>query len=136
MEDQSPFRPPIVVAEGLDILTFATVADAEAHLEGADVARGQIVVFDANGYRLRAVAVDAQTARIARGPSLEREDDTLRPILVRYAELTSLGVTVDIEGMSSAPISEVIRVVYEYQHQPVWRRVRRWLRRRSQGPTT
>ena len=45
-------RPPIVLAEGLDIRVYATVAEAALAVEGPDAIAGTDDVYDADGFRL------------------------------------------------------------------------------------
>jgi len=45
-------RPPIVLAEGLDIRVYATAAEAALSVEGPDAIAGTDDVYDAGGFRL------------------------------------------------------------------------------------
>lgn len=106
--------PPILIAEGLDFLTFATIEDAESHLEGIDVAEGRINIFDGRGRPLQAVAVDPQTVRIGRVPVGHGAEAALRARILRFAELT--GLRAPTGGLSSAAVPDLIQMVYRYQH--------------------
>lgn len=59
-------RPPIILAEGLDIRVYETAAEAALAVEGPDAIAGTNDVYDADGFRLELRSAGGPTDYSAR----------------------------------------------------------------------
>lgn len=72
-------QPPIILADGLDVSMYDSVAEAEWSLEAPDVADGGIVGFDARGQPLQLLVQRREPAsRVGRWLGLRWETVVIR----------------------------------------------------------
>ena len=86
-ENRTPpdtLQPPLIIADGLDVTMYASVEEAELHLESDVVESGEFIGFDAEG---RALRIDASGVRVVitagepRSVDRERLETLLRECL-------------------------------------------------------
>lgn len=78
-------KMPIVVYNWGDMLFFATVGDAERHLEAVDVQNGEYLAFDSDGHILEVLTVP-QTDRVMIRPVTSQSSfaPQLRYVLLQW----------------------------------------------------
>lgn len=84
--------PPIVAAEGMDIKLYESLGDAELDLEVVDVEDGVFTLFDAEGRKLRALAMGSRVIIKAEEdtPGHKSElEDLLRAFLLSIGRATA-----------------------------------------------
>ena len=95
--------PPIVIAEGMDVMIFRSRSDAEKSIEARDVVGATLRAWDASGQPLRLDIGDAMCIDLARvtigmathqGPHVDDLAHTLRAFLAALGTVPPQSTTV------------------------------------------
>lgn len=104
-----PIQSPIVVAEGDDVILFASPCEAEQYLEPVDVDSNAYVAYDAQGRSLQ-IVTDGHTVTLALAEENPNHAHELKEALLRT--LRFLGRNPDSDDLDT--LLEVARQLLAY----------------------